>query len=113
MAGWDMAKKRPKPTATKVMKVCLWLRVENNNKYIRRKKKVRQEIEDRVLSRYQMKKDRPDGWEYELSIPYETDEDLDATIYDEILHEAHWIAEDRHCFIEADLVAADDPSRIW
>lgn len=41
-----MAKNRPEPTATKVIKVCLWLRVENNNKYIRRKKKVRQEIED-------------------------------------------------------------------
>ena len=41
------------------------------------KKKVRQKIEDRVLSRYRMKKDRPDGWEYELSIPYETDKDLD------------------------------------
>jgi hypothetical protein len=58
-----MAKKRSEPTATKVMKVNLWLRVENNNKFIRGKKKVRQEIEDRVLSRYQMKKDRPDGWE--------------------------------------------------
>jgi hypothetical protein len=32
------------------MKVNLWLRVENNNKYIRGKKQVRQEIEDRVLS---------------------------------------------------------------
>jgi hypothetical protein len=72
----------------------LWLRVENNNKYIRGKKKVRREIEDRVLSRYQMKKDRPDGWDYELSIPYETDEDLDAAIYDDILHEATWIAEE-------------------
>jgi len=112
-ASWDMGKKRPEPTATKVMKVNLWLRVENNNKYIRRKKKVRQEIEDRVLCRYQMKKDRPDGWEYELSIPYETDEDLDAAIYDDILHEATWIAEVRCCFIEADFTAADDPDRSW
>jgi len=50
-------------------KVCMRLRCG--------KKKVRQKIEDRVLSRYRMKKDRPDGWEYELSIPYETDKDLD------------------------------------
>jgi hypothetical protein len=108
-----MSKKRPEPTATKVMKVNLWLRVENNNKYIRGKKKVRQEIENRVLSRYQMKKDRPDGWEYELSIPYETDKDLDAAIYDDILYEAIWIAEDRCCFIEADFTAAADPDRNW
>jgi hypothetical protein len=104
---------QPPPAPSKVMKVNLWLRVENNNKFIRGKKKVRQEIEDRVLSRYQMKKDRPDGWEYELLIPYETDEDLDAAIYDDILHEATWIAEDRCCFIEADFTAADDPDRSW
>jgi hypothetical protein len=95
------------------MKVNLWLRVENNNKHIRGKKKARQEIEDRVLSRYQMKKDRPDGWEYELSIPYETDKNLDEAIYDDILHEASWIAESRYCFIEADFTAADDPDRSW
>jgi hypothetical protein len=89
--------KQSPPAPSKVMKVGLWLRVENNNKYIRGKKKVRQEIEARVLSRYQMKKGRPDGWEYELSIPYETDKDLDAAIYDDILHEATWIAEDRCC----------------
>jgi hypothetical protein len=105
--------KQPPPASSKVMKVNLWLRVENNNKHIRGKKKVRQEIEDRVLSRFQMKKDRPDGWEYELSIPYETDEDLDAAIYDDILHEATWIAEARCCFIEADVTAADDPDRSW
>jgi hypothetical protein len=105
------AKQQPVPS--KVMKVTLWLRVENNNKYIRGKKKVRQEIEDRVLSRYQMKQDRPGGWEYELSIPYETDKDLDEAIYDDILHEAIWIAEDRCCFIEADFTAADDPDRSW
>jgi hypothetical protein len=101
------------PAPSKVMKVNLWLRVENNNKYIRCKKKVRQEIEDRVLSRYRMKKACPDGWEYELLIPYETDKDLDAAIYDDILHEATWIAEGRCCFIEADFTAADDPDRSW
>ena len=103
----------PQPAPSKVMKVNLWLSVENNNKYIRGKKKVRQEIEDRVLSRFQMKKDRPDGWEYQLAIPYETDKDLDETIYDEILAEANSIADSRHCFIEADLAAVDDPDRNW
>ena len=105
--------KQPQPATSKVMKVTLWLRVENNNKYIRGKKKVRQEIEDRVLSRYQMKQDRPGGCEYELSIPYETDKDLDETIYDDILYTANWIAESRHCFIETDVVAVDDPDRSW
>jgi hypothetical protein len=79
-------KPKPQPPApSSVMKVNLWLRVENN-KHSRGEKKVHQEIEFRILSRYQMKKDRPDGWEYELSIPYETDQDIDAAIYDDILH---------------------------
>ena len=37
--------KQPEPAPSKVMKVNLWLRVENNNKYIRGKTKVRDEIE--------------------------------------------------------------------
>jgi predicted nuclease of restriction endonuclease-like (RecB) superfamily len=103
----------PQPASSKVMKVNLWLRVENNNKHIRGKKKAREEIEDQVLSRYQMKKERPEGCDYQLTIPYETDKDLDATIYDEIIGEANSIADIRHCFIEADIVAVDDPDRSW
>jgi hypothetical protein len=82
------AAKQPQPAPSKVMKVSRWLRVENNNKQIRGKTKVRDEIEQWVLSRYQMTKDRPDGWEYELSIPYQTDEELDAIIYEDIIGEA-------------------------
>jgi hypothetical protein len=74
--------KQPQRASSDIVKVNLGLRVENNNKHIRGKKKVRQEIEDRVLSRYQMKKDRPDGWDYQLSIPYETDKDLDEAMCD-------------------------------
>jgi hypothetical protein len=33
--------KQPRPAPSKVMKVNLWLRVENDNKYIRGKKKAR------------------------------------------------------------------------
>jgi hypothetical protein len=51
-----------------VSKFCWWLRVENN-RHIRGKKKAREEIERRVLGRYRMEKHRPDGWEYDLSIP--------------------------------------------
>ena len=60
-----------------------------------------------------MTKDRPDGWEYELSIPYQTDEELDAIIYDDILAEAERVADSRHCFTEANVSAIDDPDRSW
>ena len=60
-----------------------------------------------------MEKLEEDGWEYELSIPYQTDEELDAIISDEILGEAERIAEHRHCFTEADVPLVDDPDRSW
>ncbi len=60
-----------------------------------------------------MTKDRRDGWEYELSITYQTHEELDAIIYDDILAEAERIADSRHCFIEANVSAIDDPDRSW
>ena len=65
-----------------------------------------------VLSQYDMKKLDKDGWEYELSIPYENDEDLDETIYD-MLDEMTDIADGRNCFIEYDVRALDDSDRAW
>ena len=108
---------RPKanqaPSMSKVIKVTLWLQVENNSKFVRGKKRVREEIEQYVLSRYGMEKERADDWEYTLTIPYETDEELDSIIYDEILGEANRLADDRHCFVEADVTSVDDPDRSW
>ena len=80
---WRYLKMRPKPPKT--MKVELHLRVENNSKFVRGKTRSRAEIENQVLRRYQMEKLRPDGWDYRLTIPYESDEALDKIIYDDIL----------------------------
>lgn len=101
------------PKVMKVMKVKLWLMVENNSKFVRGKGKVRQEIEDFVLSQFEMVKPDPKGWEYLLSIPYASEAELDEIVYDEILGEMHHLADSRHCFIEADLTAVDDPARRW
>jgi DNA invertase Pin-like site-specific DNA recombinase len=101
------------PDVAKVMRVNLWLRVEGNNKYIRGKNKAREEIERLVLSRYQMEKPEEGGGEYRLSIPYNTDEELDRILYEEILGEAARIADLRNCFTEADVHAVDDPDRSW
>ena len=73
----------------------------------------RAEIEQDVLSRYQMEKLRKDGWEYHLTIPYETDEALDRIIYDDILREADRIAESRYGFVEADVRSVEEPDRSW
>ena len=112
-------KKNPKPKAApstptaKVMKVKLWMQVENNSKFVRGKNKSRDEIECDVLGQFNMEKLDKDGWEYTLSIPYATDDELDCIIYDEIIGEANRIADMRNGFIEADLVSLDDPERSW
>lgn len=97
----------------RVMKVRLWLRVENNSKFVRGRSRSIEEIERRVLSRFAMEKTDKDGGEYILSIPYTSDEELDRIIYDEIYSEAESIADFRHCFTEGDMVSLDDPERSW
>ena len=86
--------------------------VENNNKFVRGKKRSLEEIENLVLARYAMHKPDPKGYDYELTIPYKNDKDLDDTIYD-ILREASNIADMRNGFIEADVIALDGSERNW
>jgi DNA invertase Pin-like site-specific DNA recombinase len=97
----------------RVMRVKMWLRVENNSKFVRGKRRSREEIERSVLSRFDMEKPHKDSWEYILSIPYSSDEELDRIIYEEICAEAERIADLRNGFTEADIVSLDDPERSW
>jgi len=90
----------------KTIKVNLWLRVERNSKFVRGMKKSRQQIEDYCLSQYDMEKEEPDGWEYTLTIPYTTEEDLEATIYD-IYDEMESIADGNNCWTESDISTLD------
>ena len=87
---------------TKTTRVHLWLRVENNNKFVRRKKRVRETIERLCLPRYGMQKQHEDSWDYELAIAYQNDEDLDKQVED-LLDEMHSQADLEDCFIEADV----------
>jgi hypothetical protein len=100
------------PSPPKVMRVRLWLRVENNIKFVRGRSKACDEIERYVLSAYGMEQPHKDRPEYLLTIPYHTDEELDRMI-DDILTEAANLADDRHCFTEADVQSVDDPDRSW
>lgn len=93
----------------KTLQVELRLTVQGNNKFIRGVNKVREEIERDILSQYQMEKD---GHDYILTIPYETDEDLEKTIYD-MLREAAWAADLKYCIIETDVRALDGSDRYW
>lgn len=89
----------------------LWLRVENNSKFVRGKGKVRRGIEDYVLSEFNVKKPDKDGYEYELTVQYEDDEDLDEIVYG-MLRDMDDEADCRHCFIETD-IRSKDGSKSW
>lgn len=89
-----------------------YLEVENNNKFVRGRKRAREDIEQFVLARYKARKRHKDGNEYILHIPYETDEELDEIVHG-ILSEAESYADMRHCFIEADARSLDDPNKYW
>ncbi len=96
----------------KAVKVELYLRVENNNKFARSKTRARQSIEDYVLRPYSMEKPRKDSWEYILTIPCDTDEELENTIYG-ILREAQSTADSYNCFTESDVRVLDGSDRSW
>jgi DNA invertase Pin-like site-specific DNA recombinase len=104
---------KQEPIQPKTMRLELYLTVENNNSFVRGKTKSRDDIEWDILRRYQMEKPDKDGHRYILTIPYQTDEELDRIINEDILGEAHRIADLRNGFIEADVIALDDPERSW
>jgi len=93
----------------KVTTVTLWLRVENNNKFVRGRKRVRENIEAYHLRRYGMKKLSDD--EYELTFSYEDDAGLDEQVYD-LLRDIDNEADLRCCFVEADM-CENGTDRSW
>lgn len=83
--------------------------VENNSKFVRGKKRARANIERFCLQAYHAKR-RPDG-EYELKVPYDTDEDLDRTMSD-LMYEIAQEADLRHCFSES-VAHLEGAERYW
>ena len=79
--------------------VRLWLRVENSSKHVRGGKRAREGIERFVLAPYAARK--LEGDEYQLEIEYESEGELERTVY-EILGEASRWAEEQHCFVESE-----------
>ena len=94
------------------IKINLWLRVENNSKFVRGKKRAREEIETYCLSPYNMEKKTKTSWDYELTVPYETDKKLDETIYN-LLDEIESTANYRDCFTETDVGDIGNQERSW
>lgn len=83
----------------KVATIRLTLRVENNNKFVRGKKRACEDIERYCLAKYDARR-LPRG-EYELKVPYSSDGDLDKRMH-ELLSDIAGEAADRNCFSESD-----------
>lgn len=102
----------PEQPEVKTVHVELYLRVENNNSFVRGKGRSREEIERQVLSRYGMQKRGQDSWCYLLTIPHSSDEELDAIIA-ELFQEAERIADLRNGFTEGDIREIGGRERSW
>ena len=77
----------------KVATILLTLRIENNSKFVRGKKRTIEHVESFYLDQYDATR-RPNG-EYELKVPYDTDEELDEAV-NELLTDIASATDDRH-----------------
>lgn len=84
-----------KATEPKIATILLTLRIENNSKFVRGKKRTLEHTECLHLDNYDAK--RQLNGDYEPKIPYDSEEDLDNTV-NELLSDIVCIADDRHCF---------------
>jgi AcrR family transcriptional regulator len=89
--------------------ILLSLRIENNSKFVRGKKRATEQIERYFFQKYNAKR-QPDG-EYELKVPYNSDEDLDQTM-GELLGDIASQTDDRNCFSESN-AHMHDADRHW
>ena len=87
------------PACPKVAIILLTLRIENNSKFVRGKKRTILHVESFCLDQYEAER-RPNG-EYVLKIPYDTDEELDEAV-NELLTDIASGADDQHCLSESE-----------
>jgi DNA invertase Pin-like site-specific DNA recombinase len=85
--------------APKFATILLTLRIQNNSKFVRGRKRTVEHIERVYLEAFDARR-RPDG-DYELKVPYGNDADLDGTVR-ALLRDIAGDAADRHCFSESD-----------
>jgi DNA invertase Pin-like site-specific DNA recombinase len=93
----------------KIATIRLTLRVENNSKFVRAKKRARENIERYCLEGYEAER-VPIG-EYVLKVPYRSGDDLDKRM-SELLSDIASEADDRHCFSESD-ARMEGTDRYW
>lgn len=114
LEGLEPKRRKPEPEKKpeKTIRLQMWLVVENNNKFVRGRKTSIKRIERCLKEYYNARKLRKDDLEYELTITYTDDKDLDRSVY-EMIQEIGNLADMRHCCIDCDVWALDDSDRRW
>ncbi len=99
------------PGALKAIKILLNVYVENNNKFVRGKKKSYEDIENYCLSYYKYEKTNNDH-EYIITIEYNNDKELDEII-DELYAKIASTADGHNCFIDDTTISTLDKTKSW
>lgn len=94
------------------LKAELWLNIENNSFHVRGIKKSREAIEFFILDKFKFKKDKNRDEIYTLTIPYQSEKELDQ-IVNQILRDIHHTVDLKNCNAEATLRALDDSEKSW
>ena len=89
--------------------VLLTLDIRNNTPHVRGRKRAIRDIEFWVLDDYEPVRTGDD--EYELRVPYETDDELDSLV-NELLGDIQSTAGERHCYSES-VARLEGSDRIW
>lgn len=98
-------------TNENIAKVHMSLRVENNNKFVRGKKKARENIEKYLQYYYNMQKSDSREYDYTLFVKYKDTEDLKNIVY-EIFRDLENEADAKNCFTEGD-ACCNELDLIW
>lgn len=99
------------PTNEKIAQILMSLRVENNNKFVRGKKKARENIERYLEYYYKMQKASSSDDDYIIFVKYKDIDDLKNTVY-EIFRELENEADLKNCFTEGD-ASCDELNLNW
>jgi transposase-like protein len=105
----DMSEGLPEAVSVKKATVLLWLRVENNNKHVRGKKRALENIKRYCLPPYEALR-RASG-EYALQVPYCSDAALDQIVCD-LLEDIAREADMCNCFSESN-AQLEGTERCW
>jgi len=104
--------KKPEKKAENTIRLQMVLEVENNSKFVRGRKASLERIERYLEHYYNARKLHKNGNEYELTVTYTDDADLDRSVH-EMIREIDSMADLRNCFIECDVWAVDGSDRSW